>query len=61
MAKTKITKEVTLEEVADSVESLENRVAELEAIAKNEDSAIEKTIANIQRQLEEIISTIRMG
>lgn len=61
MAKAKNAEEITLEEVADSVEKLEKRVSELEKIAKDEDKAFDKTIANIQRQLDEIISTIRMG
>lgn len=54
-------KTLTMEEIADRLESIEDRIAELEAIARDSDNEGADKVAQIESKVDEIISTLRMG
>lgn len=54
-------KTLTLEEITDRLESIEDRITELEAIARDSDKEGADKVAQIEARVDEIIATLRMG
>lgn len=53
--------ELTMEEIADRLDSIEERLEELETIAKEQDDSTIEKISQIESRVESIIATLRQG